>query len=542
MHSFKQRVLVTLAATVVALACGMAAGFLLGRYLTLKRTEIKLEQSAVLTITEADASSRESRAVLATMNASPYPFCSDAEIAYFRSLLFQSEYLKEAGRMRGGKVYCSATLGRLPQPLAQSSPDFAQLDGTRVYKQFAPFRVDHLTVLSLQLGDSYVIFSPFLEAHRAAPPMHYISTAINDANWQTFQSRGAFPQATKAILTRNGQARLGGTLYATRCSALYFNCVTDFIAVPDALRADRREFAGYIAAGGLIGACFGFLASFLYRRNQSMDRQLRRAIAKDELRVVYQPIVILATRRIVGAEALARWTDEEGFEVGPDVFIRIAEERGFVGEITRLVARRVLQDFAETLRSHPDFRLSINVAAADLSDPEFLPILDSSLKSAGVKPQSLAIEITEGSTVRHDMAIEAICRLRRNGHSVHIDDFGTGYSSLAYLHDLSVDAIKIDRAFTQAVGTEAVTVAILPQILALAAALNLQVIVEGVETEQQSSYFAVANESILAQGWLFGRAVPASEFRSLLAVDRKKTAGLADAPGQSASPQPLCAA
>jgi sensor c-di-GMP phosphodiesterase-like protein len=132
--------------------------------------------------------------------------------------------------------------------------------------------------------------------------------------------------------------------------------------------------------------------------------------------------------------------------------------------------------------------------------------------------------------------------LRQNGHSVHIDDFGTGYSSLAYLHDLSVDAIKIDKAFTQAVGTEAVTVAILPQILALAAALNLRVIVEGVETEEQSSYFADGDNSILAQGWLFGRAVPASEFRSLLATDRKKTAGPADVPCRSASPEPLRAA
>jgi len=352
--------------------------------------------------------------------------------------------------------------------------------------------------------------------------MHYISTAINDANWQTFQSRGAFPQATKAILTRNGQARLGGTLYATRCSALYFNCVTDFIAVPDALRADRREFAGYIAAGGLIGACFGFLASFLYRRNQSMDRQLRRAIAKDELRVVYQPIVILATRRIVGAEALARWTDEEGFEVGPDVFIRIAEERGFVGEITRLVARRVLQDFAETLRSHPDFRLSINVASADLGDPGFLPMLDRALAKAGVSAQSLAIEITESCTAQHDVAIAAILALRERGHSVHIDDFGTGYSSLSYLHALSIDAIKIDKSFTHAIGTEAVTVSILPQILAMAETLKLGVIVEGVETGLQAEYFETNAQPVLAQGWLFGHPVPAEEFFRILSEDEEK--------------------
>jgi sensor c-di-GMP phosphodiesterase-like protein len=522
MQILKQRVLVTLAATVVALACGMAAGFLLGRYLTLRRAEIKLKQFATLTMTEADASSRESRAVLADMNASPYPFCSDAEIAYFRSLLFQSEYLKEAGRMRGGKIDCSATLGRLPQPLAQSRPDFAQSDGTRVYKQFAPFRVDHLTVVSLQLGDSYVIFSPFLEAHRAAPPMHYISTAIDDANWQVFRSISAFPQATKAVLTRNGEARLGGTLYATRCSARYFNCVTDYIAVPDALRADRRELAGYLAAGGLIGACFGFLVSILYRRNQSMDRQLRRAIAHDKLRVVYQPIVHLASRRIVGAEALARWTDEEGFEVGPDVFIRIAEGRGFVEDITRFVARRVLQDFAETLRSHPDFRLSINVASADLGDPGFLPMLDSALEKAGVSAQSLAIEITESCTAQHDVAIAAILGLRERGHSVHIDDFGTGYSSLSYLHALSIDAIKIDKSFTHAIGTEAVTVSILPQILAMAETLKLGVIVEGVETGLQAEYFETNAQPVLAQGWLFGHPVPAEEFFRILAEDEEK--------------------
>ena len=249
---------------------------------------------------------------------------------------------------------------------------------------------------------------------------------------------------------------------------------------------------------------------------------MRRAIAKDELRVVYQPIVILATRRIVGAEALARWTDEEGFEVGPDVFIRIAEERGFVGEITRLVARRVLQDFAETLRSHPDFRLSINVASADLGDPGFLPMLDRALAKAGVSAQSLAIEITESCTAQHDVAIAAILALRERGHSVHIDDFGTGYSSLSYLHALSIDAIKIDKSFTHAIGTEAVTVSILPQILAMAETLKLGVIVEGVETGLQAEYFETNAQPVLAQGWLFGHPVPAEEFFRILSEDEEK--------------------
>jgi sensor c-di-GMP phosphodiesterase-like protein len=260
-----------------------------------------------------------------------------------------------------------------------------------------------------------------------------------------------------------------------------------------------------------------------------LDHQLRRAIRREQLRLVYQPIVSLPDGEIVGAEALARWTDEDGFAVGPDIFIKIAEERGFVGEITRLVTRRALSDFAQTLRARPDFELSINVAAADLADPRFLPMLESELKRAGVAAKSLAIEITESSTARHEVAIATILRLRQMGHGIHIDDFGTGYSSLAYLHDLSVNAIKIDRSFTQAIGTEAVTLAILPQILVMADALHLQVIVEGIETSLQANYFSSGTRPILGQGWLYGRPVTAEEFIRLLAEDEKLSQNATDA-------------
>ena len=280
-----------------------------------------------------------------------------------------------------------------------------------------------------------------------------------------------------------------------------------------------------MALGGLVGAPFGFLFSLAYRRSRSMEQQLRRAIAKDRLRMVYQPIVDLASKRIVGAESLARWTDEEGLAVGPEVFVKLAEDCGLVGALTRLVVRHGLLDFGEILRSHPDFRLSINVAARDLSDPAFLPNLEEALKGAGVRAQSVAIEITERSTARHEVAIETIRRLHEKGHSVHIDDFGTGYSSLSYLHELAIDAIKIDKSFTQSIGTEAVTQAILPQILAMALALKLQVIVEGIETGPQAEYFSSLAQPVLAQGWFFGYPVQAERFRRLLAEDEKKARG-----------------
>jgi sensor c-di-GMP phosphodiesterase-like protein len=298
--------------------------------------------------------------------------------------------------------------------------------------------------------------------------------------------------------------------------------VTASTSVTEALHGESSAIAGCTAVGGLFGFLLGMAFSSVYHRSKDTCQQLRRAVARNKLQVVYQPIVSLVNERIVGAETLARWTDEEGNEVSPDVFIRIAEDHGFVGEITRLVVRRALRDFAETLRQHPDFRLSVNVTAMDLSDPEFLPMLDGSLKQAKVQPKSLAIEITESSTASREEPMETIRNLRSRGHSIHIDDFGTGYSNLSYLLYISVDTIKIDKAFTQVIGTEAVSVAILPQILAMAKSLGLEVIVEGIETAQQQNYFFQPTQHMYGQGWLFGHPVPAEEFHILLAENWAK--------------------
>jgi sensor c-di-GMP phosphodiesterase-like protein len=124
--------------------------------------------------------------------------------------------------------------------------------------------------------------------------------------------------------------------------------------------------------------------------------------------------------------------------------------------------------------------------------------------------------------------METIRELRRKGHSIHIDDFGTGYSNLDKLLYLFADTIKIDKAFTRVIGTESVTVAILPQILSMAKLLNLEVIVEGVETDHQADYFSPVEQKIYGQGWLFGRPVTAEQFHGLLVAERPKALAPAD--------------
>jgi sensor c-di-GMP phosphodiesterase-like protein len=522
MAILKQHFLMTLVAMIVAAACGTVAGYWLVNTVAVRTTESRLDQYAGRILADEEATSVESRKALAAVEASRYPTCSNAEIDYFRTLVFASGRLKDAGRMRNGKVQCSAALGRSAQPGEQSIPDFTQQDGSILYKDQAQYRNSGLTAITLQRGDAFVVFVPLARMPLEPPPMHFTET-VADAPTQTHgRLLGESPQTSVEILTSEGRARRGDNLYATRCSTRFANCVTAYTSLPEVMQANRTKFIAFIAVFRLLGGLTGFGLSLLYYRHMSVENQLRRAIRRDELFLVYQPIVHLDSRRIVGAEALARWTNREGVAVGPDVFIKIAEQHGFVGAITRLVVRQALRDFGETLRSHPGFRLSINVAAADMADPGFLPMLNRSLDEAAVPARSLAIEITESSTAMRKVAIETIRGLRARGHSVHIDDFGTGYSSLSYLHELSVDAIKIDKAFTQAIGTGSAIVAILPQILAMAENLNLRVIVEGVETEAQAAYFSASNLPIHAQGWLFGCPVPAEEFLRELAADEEK--------------------
>jgi len=519
MTTVRQRVLVTLGATLLAVACGALAGYWIGRAITLRMVAGKLRHEAVRSIGDSVALSHDAHSVLDAMNSSRGPICTDADMDFLRGLVYRSHFLKELGRIRNNKIACSTTLGRDHLPNTQQpKPDSIGADGVKVVKDPPLFHLDNVLVTSLQAGDSYVVLNSYFSSLREPPAfrMHVRTTVMDGSHGQlaTNALRGA-PSSVRLPLA-DSDGRVGDILYSMRCSFQYNTCMTASVTLSEALQANRFNSQVSILVGGVVGGWLGLFVCLAYRRSRGMEQQLRRAIRRDKLQVVYQPIVTLANGRIVAAESLARWTDEDGLVVGPDVFVRIAEERGFVEEITELMVRRVLRDFGETFRLHPEFSISVNVTARDLADPGFLPNLARMLDRAGVRAQSLSIEITESSTAQREDAIQTIRSLRASGHMVHIDDFGTGYSSLSYLHALSVDAIKIDRAFTQAIGTEAVTVAILPQILAMAASLDLQVIVEGVETRLQADYFAPATQPIFAQGWLFGRPVSAQEFKLLL--------------------------
>lgn len=220
-------------------------------------------------------------------------------------------------------------------------------------------------------------------------------------------------------------------------------------------------------------------------RELSMGSDLRRAMDEGRLTLVYQPKLALATGRIVDPEALVRWTDDDGRSISPAVFIPFAESTGFVREITRFALSTAARDLELWSRLGVDLRVSVNVSAHDLCAEGFAMQVARILDRNGVSTSQLTLEITESALIRSkDVAIASLRSLRDLGVRLSIDDYGTGQSSLAYLKEMPVEELKIDQSFVTNMCAREKDSIMVRSTIDLAHDLGLQVVAEGVESEE----------------------------------------------------------
>jgi len=256
-----------------------------------------------------------------------------------------------------------------------------------------------------------------------------------------------------------------------------------------------------------------------------LDNELRYALARDELTVHYQPEISLSGGQIVGVEALVRWTSPTRGPVGPDVFIPVAEASGLIAALGDLVLREACGVTAGWLRDGivgPDFVTWVNVSPKQLTMGGVQDAVDRALRSAGLPARNLGLEVTETAIMpgaAADRARVELQQLHDAGVRIAIDDFGTGFSSLAHLRHFSVDMIKVDRSFVQGVERDAKDTAITANVVALAHALGLVAVAEGIETEGQLAHMRTVGCDV-GQGYLFSRPVPAAEVTAFLAAAR----------------------
>ena len=255
-----------------------------------------------------------------------------------------------------------------------------------------------------------------------------------------------------------------------------------------------------------------------------LETELRHALDANEIFLVYQPQVEVATGRIASVEALARWRHPKRGIVPPDEFIPIAEESGLIVPLSDLVMRQALRQISEWWKAGCcDLRVAVNVSGAQFEAPGFPDWVFAHLDEAGLPGACLELEITESLLMVDEAAAAlAVRAVRELGVHVAIDDFGTGYSSLAYLKHFPIEALKIDRSFVADLGRDSNDAAICAAIIAMGRQLGLKIVAEGVETKEQLEFLAT-HGCTLAQGYYIAKPVEAAEMAKLLRIGLEDT-------------------
>jgi diguanylate cyclase (GGDEF)-like protein len=273
-----------------------------------------------------------------------------------------------------------------------------------------------------------------------------------------------------------------------------------------ALRAAKKKQRGGIAY-------FEPAMEVEFEERRFLEKELRRALEEKALEVHYQPIVSGDGIRIVGAEALLRWTHPQRGTISPSQFIAVAEQSGLIARLGEFVLRRAIAD----ARRWPGLYVAVNLSPVQVRDPALVELVSDTLARNGVAPSRLMLEVTEGVLIDNpDEAKARLDALKALGIRLALDDFGTGYSSLTYLQRFNFDKLKIDRGFVTPLGRDAASNAMLQAIVGLGRALGLTLLAEGVETEEQRVLLRLAGCGEM-QGHLFAHPGPREALDRLLA-------------------------
>lgn len=247
-----------------------------------------------------------------------------------------------------------------------------------------------------------------------------------------------------------------------------------------------------------------------------LEQELRRALARCELEVYYQPVVSLANGEITGVEALARWHHERLGLLEPGRFLDLAEEAGLVADLDNFVQRRAMQEVKQWQAAGHDIYVAINASAAQLEQENFSSTFSAMLQESGLAPEKVKLELTEKTLIKRQQSIlTKLHQLRDAGVGIAADDFGTGYSSLSYLKDFPLTSLKIDQSFMRDITDENDAASLVDAIIAMAHGLGFSVVAEGVETAAQIRYL-LARQCGEAQGYIFSEPLSAEKMLALL--------------------------
>lgn len=422
------------------------------------------------------------------------------ELRYFS---VTSQYVSDIGIVNDDAVKCTALLGVLPKPILLSKENFITKNGQRFWRSYNGIidprisrdMVEHkgvlLTITSSAFRDvnSQPNNNSALLTDRLKHPYKFFGDTID------------FNIAGNSIFSRF----FSGIIYYEVCDGVYDVCVIsrDAKAGIQSLSLTNKLLFVMLSFFIAIICVLSVYQYMLYGR--TLKSRLRLAIFNGDIHLHYQPFVSIISKRVVGYEALARWKTSSNDYIPPDIFIKIAEEEGLITDLTRLVIRNSLSEMSHKLSLNDEIFLSVNVTFADLLDSSFLSFLDYEVERYNFKHSQIVLEITERSSGNLYYLKDILQNFKSRGYRIAVDDFGTGFSNLEYLTMLPIDIVKIDKLFTDAIGTEGVGFIMFKNMIQMVQQLEIQIIVEGVEFQYQDDYLRENYTKLIGQGWLYGK-------------------------------------
>ncbi len=504
----------------------------LALYLSYIRSLHELEERAGIIVTEvlsrSDAVSQEFDVALRALQAHPSGAepCSAANIELMRRLAIGARTLRSIGYVQGDRMLCSS-YGQHGKGLPVGPPSHLSQRGYFIRPAVQlPLAGDEKYLLSTEQGSGYsALILPGQAVDLPDAPAEVAFGLFSKQSRRPMLQRGPIKMLENWLNTDFGAADAvsfqdADHLVVMKRSQRYDYIVYAALPLPMMDQDWLEESLLLVPLAGISGLAIAALIVVNALRRHSLLNLLRSALRREELFLMYQPVVDLQTGRWVGAEALLRWRVTNGSYIAPDVFVPLAERNDLMEQLTSQVIECYVRDTAELLGQYADFDISLNFSAGDLSSSQNVARLRSKLSQAGIRPDQVIVEITERVLVQAEAVRPQLQALRALGVRIAIDDFGTGYSSLSYLTALKTDYLKIAKEFVDTVGTDAATRHVVDHIIEIAKSLRLVMIAEGVETEAQADYLRQRGVQY-AQGWLYGRALPIDELHSTVQAQRQ---------------------
>lgn len=469
---------------------------------------------------QAEQTILDARQLLESLNEFPATRCSPAHIERMREEAIQRPHIRAIGYWRAVERRCGVGF---VQGAALTPPEASRVyeNGVVAWWPSEATAIGEVELFLMRLGDHDIAIDPRMLLERQALAEHQAGLWVEDLLLVSVPPGADLPPPGSLAPGLTMDRARGRIVSRFSLDTIF---PMDVVAVQPSGEFWRR-YAPSLVTAALVGLAMTILwMSFVFRlslQRLSLVAELRNAIDDGAFRAVYQPVVDLASGDCVGAEALARWTRENGETISPEVFVPMAEEAGMVTDLTLALLATILEDTGELLCANPGLNINFNLSAQDFTNPRLAQGLDEQLRRAGVPATAIKLEITERALLDHEESRQVIRTLRARGHRIAVDDFGTGYSNLSYLQSFELDALKLDKVFVDAIERHTATSGVIVHIIEMAKSLQLEIVAEGIESDHQARWLA-DNGVRHGQGFLYSRPLSAADFAEFVNLHEGK--------------------